>query len=118
MIFIKKIIFYPRSQHIKGIIDSPKPIEAPDWFKKISPYQKMGFSTSKKLFVSNGETNLSVKSCMPFLDSLTSGYSFQLWCDIQVRVNEITGEKMVFWANTDEELSPLQSRPDPETPVS
>ena len=117
VIFIKKIVFYPRSQHIKGVIDSPKPIEVPDWFKKIPPYQKTEFAPNDKLFVFNGQTNLSAKACMPFLDSLTSGYSFQLWCDIQVRTDKITGEKMVFWGTTDNELSPLQSRPDPETPV-
>lgn len=114
---MKEIIFYPRSEYIKNIIDPPRVIDFPEWFKKIPTYQKTDIATDNKLFVMNGQTNLSAKSCMPFLDTFTTGYCFELWCDIQVRTNDITGEKMVFWGTTDINLSPIESRPDPDTPV-
>jgi hypothetical protein len=115
--YMKEIIFYPRSQYIKSIIDPPIPIDVPDWYKKIPIYQKTNFAPDNKLFVNNGEVNYSVKSCMPFLDSFTSGYSFNLWCDIQIKKDEFSGESIASWGTTDTELTPVQARPDPGTPV-
>jgi hypothetical protein len=108
---MKEIVFYPKSKYIEGIIDAPRPITAPDWFKKLPMY----LGSAKQLIVENGDSNYSAKACLPFLDSLTSGYTFELWCDIQVK-NTITG-KRITWAHMDYELLPLIDRPEPGMPV-
>lgn len=108
---MKEIVFYPKSKYIEGIIDAPKPITAPDWFKKLPVY----LNSSKQLIVENGDSNYSAKACLPFLDSLTSGYTFDLWCDILVK-NTING-KRITWGHLDYELIPLIDRPDPGMPV-
>jgi hypothetical protein len=107
---MKEIIFYPKSKYIENIIDAPKPITAPDWFKKLSVYQ-----SGNKLEVENGDANYSAKACMPFLDSLTSGYTFDLWCDVLVK--NTPGGKRVTWSHTDYELIPLTDRVDPGMPA-
>jgi hypothetical protein len=110
----KKIIFYPKSEKIKQIIPCPQVVSAPKWFKEIPVYQKqVGSVSNDKLIVENGIPNYTAKACMPFLDSLTTGYSFNLWCDIQVRINP-DGATTISWGNTDEDLSPIVSRPEPE----
>jgi hypothetical protein len=110
----KSIIFYPKSKKIKEIILPPQPMTVPKWFKDIPIYQKsINSPFNDKLFVENGEANYSAKSCMPFLDSLSSGYSFNLWCDVQVRI-ENNGIQRLTWANSDSDLSPIMSRPSPE----
>jgi hypothetical protein len=110
----KSIIFYPKNEKIKQIIPPPQPMLVPQWFKDIPVYQKNENSPfNDKLFVENGETNYSAKSCIPFLDSLTSGYSFNLWCDLQVRI-EKDGFQRITWGNSDVDLSPVLGRLSPE----
>jgi hypothetical protein len=108
----KEITFYPKSKYIKDIIDPPKPTLVPQWFKKLPIYQG-----SSELIVFNGETNQSAKTCIPFLDSLTSGYTFNLWCDIQVKNSKTNTGKLVTWGNTAFDLIPIQDRPDPGLPI-
>jgi hypothetical protein len=78
----KKIIFIPSSSETIEIVDSPKPssLFIPDWYKQIiSDYKK------NPKFGSDGQLlNKSLKMCMPFLDSLTSGYIQKTWCDIYI----------------------------------
>jgi hypothetical protein len=109
----QKIIFYPKSEKTKQIIPSPKTVSVPQWFKDIPIYQKNEITPfNDKLVVSNGQINYSAKSCIPFLDSLTSGYSINLWCDILVKISN--GNPEITWGNIDEDLSPVTSRPEPE----
>lgn len=60
--------------------DPPYPaIESlPDWYKKMSPY--IG---GEKDF-SGGGPNLTVKKCVPVLDSLSAGYIIPLWTDVAI----------------------------------
>jgi hypothetical protein len=110
----KKIIFYPKSEMVKQIIPPPQIVSVPKWFKEIPIYEKNKYSPSiSKLIVEEGIPNYSAKSCMPFLDSLTTGYSFNLWCDIQIR-KDSDGFLRITWADRDGDLSPVISRPDPE----
>jgi hypothetical protein len=114
---MKEIIFYPRSEYIKNIIDAPKTTHIPDWYKKIPAYLKTKDGIDNKMVVSNGDVNNSIKACIPFLDPFTSGYSIVLWCDIQVTRDNKTGEIFVAWKTTDNQLIPLQSRDDPGIPT-
>jgi hypothetical protein len=102
---MKKITFYPKNNLVKEIIPPPKPVQIPEWFKKIPIYT----NRDNNLFVSNGEPNYSVKTCMPFLDSFLSGYTIDLWCDIQIRYeNDLP---LITWGNINDELSPVLHRP-------
>jgi hypothetical protein len=66
-----KIEFIPASQQVQDIIESPVPAKTviPDWYKQIMP----------------DRSNPNIKSCPPFLDSLTLGYIQKTWADIYVR---------------------------------
>jgi hypothetical protein len=109
----KKIIFYPKSEKVKQVIPCPQTISVPKWFKEIPIYQKTEkYPFNDKLVVENAQVNYSSKSCIPFLDSLTTGYSFNLWCDIQIKT--INGVPRISWANMDEDLSPVNGRPEPD----
>jgi hypothetical protein len=108
---MKKITFYPKNDLVKNVIPYPKPVQVPEWFKKISVFN----NGDKTLLVNNGEPNYSVKTCVPFLDSFLSGYTIDLWCDIQIRYEN--GNPAITWINNDKELTPVISRPDAQLPV-
>jgi hypothetical protein len=110
----KKIIFYPKSEKIKHVIPCPQVVSAPKWFKEVPIYQKsIYYPSNDKLIVENGSPNYTAKACIPFLDSLTTGYSFNLWCDIQVKINS-DGSSRITWATKDQSLSPVIDRSEPE----
>jgi hypothetical protein len=109
---MSKIVFYPKSDLVKEIIPSPKPITVPDWFKKM-PVTK----NEEPFNVSNGEKNHTAKLCLPFLDSLTMGYSFNLWCDIQVKIDPFTNAQVVTWLDTNQELSPVIFKEETSVPT-
>jgi hypothetical protein len=79
----------------------PSAKNIPDWYKKASPW-----SGSGKPFVEDYTSNRGMKLCMPFLDSLTSGYQIPLWTDIQVRRNNDGTIELAFMHAPD----PLHSR--------
>lgn len=110
----QKIKFYPESKLIKEVVPPPQTVKTPKWFKDVPLYQKTTFyDINDRLIVENGSVNYGLKTCMPFLDSLTTGYSFNLWCDIQVKINS-DGSPRITWSNTNELLSPVIARPIPE----
>lgn len=78
-----KIEFIPGSQRIFDEVECPKPAKnfIPDWYKSISP-----------------NSNGGIKKCIPFLDSLTSGYIQTTWADIKV---EQFGNEVSFSQTTD-----------------
>ena len=110
-----KIIFYPKSNLVKEVIPPPVKTKAPDWYKNLPIYQIRDDRPSDKLIVKDGSANNSIKACMPFLDTLTSGYTLNLWCDVQVRIEN--GVTFVDWLNKSEELKPIDSAPNPQLPV-
>jgi hypothetical protein len=78
----KKIKFIPNSELCKS--NMPAPISSksliPEWYKKI-PYK----INKKYLWVNpKGQTNLTVKSCIPVFDALTSGYIITTPADVYV----------------------------------
>jgi hypothetical protein len=114
-----EIIFYPDSNYTKDIIPPPHTIAVPDWFKKISQFEKLDshqeFGSSEKLIAENGMVNLSAKHCMPMIDSFTTGYTFSLGTDIQVRQTDF-GPR-ITWAHDNEDLREVRGRPDPKFPM-
>ena len=97
-----KVSFVPKNKDIESKIPYPKPSKfyIPKWFKDMPPTvsnQHRGFSGT-------------AKKCMPFLDSLTSGYTQELACDIEIKyhgVDETSGNDIVeyLWAGNERPMS-------------
>lgn len=81
----KDILFYPVNEDCADLTDPPMPASKyiPDWYKNIPKYT----NNDKKFSLKNNIRNQTVKSCLPVLDSFTTGYMFVLNCDIQVNRN-------------------------------
>lgn len=92
-----KITFVPGTKKIEEFVMSPQPAKKiiPDWYKNIK---------SAKDFP-------NVKKCIPFLDSMSSGYIQTTWCDINI--TEEDGIKVVF----DSEVPIVGSRKTSDMPV-
>jgi hypothetical protein len=78
----KKFEVWSESSYISNLCPEPVPAKEviPKWYKDLSRY-----SVGNKLSIDgSGGANMGVKACMPFLDSLTSGYIIKLHCDILV----------------------------------
>lgn len=81
-----QIEFLPASKTHKLVCSQPKPAKnyIPDFYKK-SPAPP---STEKMKFLNGKPSNLGIKSCVPFLDGLTTGYIQETWCDLFIKRNE------------------------------
>lgn len=89
---MKKIKF-ALSQKVSDI-NHPKPTKlyTPDWFKNTSKF----YNTDREDVIQHGKT---FKVCMPFIDSMLSGYIFELWQDINILNNDIS--PMITWKDTE-----------------
>jgi len=88
--FRKTIEFIANKKYVDSKHDQPIPIKLniPEWYKKL----KHSFN------------NRTVKGCMPFLDSMTTGYLLKVPMDIKIThnvVNKETGKKDGFWKSGD-----------------
>jgi hypothetical protein len=75
---MKKIEWlFPNEEYI-NLVPKPKPahLYVPQWYKQISKFENKKFDFFKN--------NLTIKSCVPFLESLTMGYIQETWCDINI----------------------------------
>lgn len=99
-----------------GYIGIPKPAKKyiPNWYKNAENF----IGGNPRINPSDGVTGApTVKHCIPFLDSLTSGYIVELWQDIQIVRNDNGAE--IHWGTypdvvelRDERF--LQGMPHPE----
>jgi hypothetical protein len=82
---MKKIVFRPNSRLVENSVQKPKPAKFyfPQWYKDIPK-----FENNKMEIGMNGMANLTMKSCMPFFDTFTTGYIQETWCDIYIKQNE------------------------------
>ena len=71
----QKIIFRASKEYLKYQTDYPKPIKTniPEWFKKID----------------HNLDNITIKGCIPFLQSLTTGYLLSLPQDFRLEHNSL-----------------------------
>jgi len=76
----QKVLFIPRDKETEITIPRPKPSKTyiPQWFKD------MPINIPK---INGLGSDATAKKCMPFLDSLTSGYTQELPCDIYFDCN-------------------------------
>ena len=98
----KQLVFY-HSEHFPDEF-TPAVKNTPDWYRKIP----------RKVIISGEhEEQLSVKACVPFLDSLTTGYTINLWTDILVERNEDNEPIIRFKSGRIGARSSLQTDPMP-----
>ena len=91
----KKIIFYPLYENLLET-DKPKPAKSciPEWYKEQESYLN-----NKKTIFHNGQTNATVKKCIPVFDLLTSGYI--IFTSVDISVSKKDNDPMYFtWSNT------------------
>lgn len=83
------IEFIPGSEFVTQTTQPPQPAKKyiPQWYKDIPSHHHKNPEFDEFANI----TNKNVKSCMPFLDALTSGYILTSWCDlfIERKNNEI-----------------------------
>ncbi len=67
---------------VPEFLDIPKPAQQyiPEWYAKSER-----FVGGEPKIKQDGGTNKALKLCFPYLDALTSGYTIELWTDIQVK---------------------------------
>lgn len=75
-----KIQFVPSNDTAKLIIPPPKPAKEymPDWFSKMPIFHGSAVPTDPDF------KGLSAKGCMSFMDTFTTGYIQETWCDIYI----------------------------------
>lgn len=105
-----KIVFKSSFNISTEIVPLPKPAKfyMPDWYKKIKPVHNMNEYDNNL----NCTQPPTVKSCMPVLDSFTSGYIQETWCDIyakmtptgQIILESLSDFKITSFRNRKEDL--------------
>jgi hypothetical protein len=75
--------YYP--PEILGVTPKPAKLFVPEWYKNAKKFN----TEEQKLDITSGVSNLTFKHCVPFLESLTSGYILPLWCDVLVKQTSI-----------------------------
>jgi hypothetical protein len=93
-----KVKFEPFDEEAELLFEMPKPASKsiPDWYKNMAVHMD-GEKTTGLSKTTNVVSNLTLKGCSPFLDALTSGYTFELPFDIEFRRNE-EGMINIRWA--------------------
>jgi hypothetical protein len=80
------IEFIPSSKEASLVVPMPKPAKSyiPEWYKAIPASDR----NNKIINDEGGTYNVTLKDCMPFIDSLTTGYIQETWCDISLKFNK------------------------------
>lgn len=84
---MKKIRFFLRPE-IDFFVEPPVPGSdlIPEWFRKGESF--LNRNTAKATSKNDPFKTAGMKACMPFFDSLTSGYLLLTWADIEITKNE------------------------------
>jgi hypothetical protein len=82
----KKIKFFSKDSFVYTSITPYVPSKKyiPDWYKD----SKSWINGDKFKLDHNKVPEKDIKLCIPFLDSLYSGYTLELWCDVYVKQEE------------------------------
>ena len=89
ILFNKQILQYESAiKEYPNIVSSAKS-NVPDWYKKIPKWK------NNEVLSQNAQINSTVKQCMPFLETLTTGYIIKLPFDIYVKNNN--GAPFITW---------------------
>jgi len=85
---------------------NPSRVHIPEWYKKVPLWSRSG-----KPEIRSDGGNATVKSCPPFLDSFLTGYTVELWQDIQIEKSDRNDEINITWGL---EEAPVVTNRDPE----
>lgn len=87
---MKNIQFIPDNDNVKQIFGVPKPAKRviPDWYLKTEKFYQTEDKMSGLNLLDANATNTTMRACMPFLDSLTAGYVWELPVDLEFRKSE------------------------------
>lgn len=80
---LSKITFTPVFPVEKIFYPEPALKNIPEWYKKTQ-----SFIDSPKLKINSGQTNATIKKCMPVFDAMTVGYIIKTYIDIYVYKDE------------------------------
>jgi len=93
----KPVLQYESAVEVYPNIITQAKHHVPEWYKKIPKWK------NNEMFDVGKGFNITVKHCMPFLDSLTAGYMIVLPNDLYVKNNN--GSPLITW--TKSEFPPL-----------
>ena len=113
----KELLFKAEWDGVKELIEQPRPMTRvlPDWWKRFSTF--VGGDSSFR-YTGEAGGNISMKACMPLLDSMTAGYTVPLPFDLYVE-REDTGTPIFRWQREDIDFITghgPQQVPDPMVP--
>lgn len=103
----KLIEFFPWDETIFQTTASPMPAKGniPDYYKKFPRYHNGDEPQMGSNLKAKSGANSSLKHCMPYLDAMTGGYHYPLWCDLYVK--NVRGIPQINWRP---DLPPLFER--------
>ena len=85
--------------HVAKFVKPPVPASEaniPDWYRSIPKYAHNG---TEFLNYGGNQNNLTVKSCLPIVDTFTAGYIVSLPFDLQIK-RDPNGNAIITWAFT------------------
>lgn len=93
---MKTITFIPSSAEVEELVPHPKPskLYVPESYKKIK-----NDALKNPVFEDHKLKSFNIKQCMPFLDSLTTGYIQETWTDIYIEKQNDTQCKYIWSSN-------------------
>jgi hypothetical protein len=106
-----KVIKYGMKEedaNVEGLVPSRKHI--PEWYKKLP-----SFLGSNGPMIRPEVVNKTAKLCVPYLDSISSGYIIELWQDIEVVRKH--GTLQIFWAADPKVLDQRDAAPASTFPI-
>jgi hypothetical protein len=86
----------------------------PEWYKKIPLY--LNQEKTLRVIPATPTVNVTVKSCTPFLDAMSFGYSVVLADDVQVQ--NIDGQQTIWWRTGGSLVTEHSSNQHPGLPVA
>jgi hypothetical protein len=91
---MKIIKFIPETEMAQEVVSSPVPAKSiiPDWYKKLSRKTDKSFLWRTP----TGNSNLTIKSCVPVLDAMSSGYIITLSADIYATRDERYSQRLMW----------------------
>lgn len=89
-----------QDEYAYHFITQPKPAKEymPSWYKNLTPFH--GGQTPN---IEDHRADVTEKLCMPLLDTFTSGYIQEAWCDINIRLDD-EGRHKFIGANKHREI--------------
>lgn len=98
-----KVLFIPKNKDVYTTLPYPKPSKnyVAQWFKDMP---------SEVSHLSGVNTLRTAKKCMPFIDSLVSGYTQELVCDIYIDPIDINKSDTEIKYNWSGNFKPLSTR--------